>query len=257
MEHVGYVSARSAQWTEELAIHVAVVCKPLGEDLSAIGLYWACACPKLWGGLVRAAPTGCGTVEPRNPSHGRSGAVPRARRLERRWEGAAWQSPGSERSRSASGNNGSAGLATGDGTTRRHRGRPNRGHASIAQSGATGWQTGHAGCWFAASRGSQHDCCDHGGDYLGPIKGNEAELKDAVDAWIEGQIFPQETLRPADLIQDNKGHGRIERREVWFVNAVELAPYLRKNGGSSTCAWWARCAVPAAARTTPSGAVRK
>lgn len=30
---------------------------------------------------------------------------------------------------------------------------------------------------------------DQGGDYLGPLKGNEAELKDAVDAWIEGQIF--------------------------------------------------------------------
>ncbi len=28
------------------------------------------------------------------------------------------------------------------------------------------------------------------GDSLGPIKGNEAELKEAVDAWIEGQIFP-------------------------------------------------------------------
>ncbi len=31
---------------------------------------------------------------------------------------------------------------------------------------------------------------DQGGDYLGPIKGNETELKEAVDAWIEGQIFP-------------------------------------------------------------------
>lgn len=30
---------------------------------------------------------------------------------------------------------------------------------------------------------------DQGGDYLGPLKGNEAELKDAVDAWVEGQIF--------------------------------------------------------------------
>lgn len=35
---------------------------------------------------------------------------------------------------------------------------------------------------------------EQGGDYLGPIKGNEAELKEAVDAWIEGQIFsPGET----------------------------------------------------------------
>lgn len=31
---------------------------------------------------------------------------------------------------------------------------------------------------------------DQGGDYLGPLKGNQAELKEAVDAWIEGQISP-------------------------------------------------------------------
>ncbi len=31
---------------------------------------------------------------------------------------------------------------------------------------------------------------DQGGDYLGPLKGNEAELKDAVDAWIARQISP-------------------------------------------------------------------
>lgn len=31
---------------------------------------------------------------------------------------------------------------------------------------------------------------EQGGDYLGPLKGNQAELKEAVDAWIEGQIFP-------------------------------------------------------------------
>jgi hypothetical protein len=37
---------------------------------------------------------------------------------------------------------------------------------------------------------------DQGGDYLGPIKGNEAELKEAVDAWIEGQIFPPRETAP-------------------------------------------------------------
>lgn len=31
---------------------------------------------------------------------------------------------------------------------------------------------------------------DQGGDYLGPIKGNEAGLKEAVDAWMEGQVSP-------------------------------------------------------------------
>jgi len=37
---------------------------------------------------------------------------------------------------------------------------------------------------------------DQGGDYLGPLKGNEAVLKDAVDAWIDGQIFPPGNAAP-------------------------------------------------------------
>lgn len=37
---------------------------------------------------------------------------------------------------------------------------------------------------------------DQGGDYLGPIKGNEAALKDAVDAWMEGQVFPPREAAP-------------------------------------------------------------
>ena len=31
---------------------------------------------------------------------------------------------------------------------------------------------------------------DQGGNYLGPLKDNEPGMKDAVDTWIEGQIFP-------------------------------------------------------------------
>ena len=30
----------------------------------------------------------------------------------------------------------------------------------------------------------------HSGDYLGPIKGNEAQVKNAVDEWIEAKISP-------------------------------------------------------------------
>jgi hypothetical protein len=37
---------------------------------------------------------------------------------------------------------------------------------------------------------------EQNGDYLGPLKGNEAELKEAVDAWIEGQIFPPGETAP-------------------------------------------------------------
>jgi len=37
---------------------------------------------------------------------------------------------------------------------------------------------------------------EQGGDYLGPIKGNSAELKEAVDAWMEGQIFSPSGTSP-------------------------------------------------------------
>ena len=39
------------------------------------------------------------------------------------------------------------------------------------------------------SREVANTIVDQGGDYLGPIKGNTAELKEAVDAWMEGQVF--------------------------------------------------------------------
>lgn len=38
---------------------------------------------------------------------------------------------------------------------------------------------------------------DQGGDYLGPLKGNQAALKEAVDAWMEGQIFPPRETAPS------------------------------------------------------------
>jgi hypothetical protein len=35
----------------------------------------------------------------------------------------------------------------------------------------------------------------------------------------------------ADRIEDNKGHGRIERREVWCVNSADLEEYIQKEFG--------------------------
>jgi hypothetical protein len=67
---------------------------------------------------------------------------------------------------------------------------------------------------------------DQGGDYLGPIKGNEAQVKNAVDEWIEANISPQ-----ADLIEDNKAHGCIKCREPWIVNASELEGYIHQEFG--------------------------
>jgi hypothetical protein len=46
-----------------------------------------------------------------------------------------------------------------------------------------------------------------------------------------GRFFPLGKLPPADLIQDSKGHGRIERREVWFVPAEELTSYIQQEWG--------------------------
>jgi hypothetical protein len=38
-----------------------------------------------------------------------------------------------------------------------------------------------------------------------------------------GRRHPQ---RPADDVQVSKGHGRLERRELWVVPAAELEAYL-------------------------------
>ena len=58
---------------------------------------------------------------------------------------------------------------------------------------------------------------------MGPIKGNHGELCAAVNEWIEASGGDQ---RPPDDEEVNKGHGRIERRELWVVPAQELGEYL-------------------------------
>lgn len=47
----------------------------------------------------------------------------------------------------------------------------------------------------------------------------------------KGRFPPLGKLRTADLLEDNKGHGRIERRELWIMNASELAPYIQHEWG--------------------------
>ena len=63
------------------------------------------------------------------------------------------------------------------------------------------------------------------GDYLGPIKGNHGELYEAVNEWIETYGGDQ---RPPDDEEVNKGHGRIERRELWVVPALRYIPDARR-----------------------------
>lgn len=44
--------------------------------------------------------------------------------------------------------------------------------------------------------------------------------------WVEAHGGDQ---RPSDHVQVNKGHGRLERRELWVVPAQELAAYLEQD----------------------------
>jgi len=46
-------------------------------------------------------------------------------------------------------------------------------------------------------------------------------LKEAVEEWVAPQV-----KRAPDWVEVNKGHGRIERREVWLVPSQELGVYL-------------------------------
>ena len=53
-------------------------------------------------------------------------------------------------------------------------------------------------------------------------------MKEAVDVWIEGQ-WAERGGRPApDRVTVDKGHGRVERRELWWVEAKELGAYLER-----------------------------
>ena len=60
------------------------------------------------------------------------------------------------------------------------------------------------------------------------LKGNQQRVKRVVDEWIEGE-WEDRGGRPApDEVRVEKGHGRIERRELWWVEAEELGAYLEQ-----------------------------
>lgn len=60
------------------------------------------------------------------------------------------------------------------------------------------------------------------------MKGNHGELHALVVEWLEVNGVND---RAADDMQTNKGHGRIERREVWVAPAGELGAYLQEEFG--------------------------
>ena len=46
-----------------------------------------------------------------------------------------------------------------------------------------------------------------------------------------GMFFPLGAMREPDFVESVKGHGRVERREVWAVGASELGRYLERELG--------------------------
>lgn len=66
---------------------------------------------------------------------------------------------------------------------------------------------------------------------MGLVKENEREVKEALDVWIESRWEASGGRRPADWVEVEKGHGRLERREIWVEPAEELGEYLEREWG--------------------------
>ena len=56
------------------------------------------------------------------------------------------------------------------------------------------------------------------------MKGNHGAVHDLVADWVARAGVEQ---RPPDHVQTDKGHGRMERRELWVVPAGALGAYLQ------------------------------
>ena len=66
---------------------------------------------------------------------------------------------------------------------------------------------------------------EEGGDYIGILKGNHPQLLDAIQEWIRDQREDAGVRNP-DFVEWEKGHGRIEKREIWLVDAEEMEGYV-------------------------------
>ena len=58
------------------------------------------------------------------------------------------------------------------------------------------------------------------------MKGNQPGIKEAVDLWLE-ERWARGRPAPAQVTVD-KGHGRLERREIWWVEGGELGAHLQQ-----------------------------
>lgn len=66
------------------------------------------------------------------------------------------------------------------------------------------------------------------------MKGNHGALHDLVAEWLQLSGVDE---RPPDDVKVNKGHGRMERREVWMVPAGEMETYLQADFDWPSVQW--------------------
>jgi len=71
------------------------------------------------------------------------------------------------------------------------------------------------------------------------VKDNHSDLKPLLDEWITAMQLDSGASRP-DVVRVNKGHGRIERRELWAVPSGELGAYLEQEYGWPAVTWCGR-----------------
>ncbi len=120
------------------------------------------------------------------------------------------------------------------------RGGRSRGRAPFARTDSARWPGGHPGCRPDGPLGGTASGRKRGA-YLGPLKGNQPGLAGAVGLYLEDR---KTLARPPDALSWDKGHGRIECREVWLEECPELGEYGAKEmgwPGLKWCGWWRRC----------------
>lgn len=72
---------------------------------------------------------------------------------------------------------------------------------------------------------------------MGPLKGNQPDLVWAVELYLEDCRTKE---RPADAVQRDKGHGRVECREIWLEECPDLGEYVAQEMDWPALKWCGR-----------------
>lgn len=78
------------------------------------------------------------------------------------------------------------------------------------------------------------------GTYVGLLEAHQPEVKKGRGDVDGGVLGKRGGCPQPDDVMVNKGHGRIERRELWWVEARELGSYLAQEydwPGVTACGW--------------------